>query len=268
MLKLIIGPLLILGLLGGIWLNPATVAAMEPLPKLRAGTPPHSVVGNIMGANRQLLQGVSATATGRELSEAPHLIWLADPDHRVGPELVWSGQAGGIYTVRNLGHQVELAPGALDFGIRQLFSPILLITGHNDSETIRIFQEGYQHLGEAIRRELNHLHPALGGSTPAAKEAQSPEALARQHLRAVEANIDYQVARALERYGDRVSSGRLVVVGGLIDLANQHRTGPGRLFLININGETDPARLKNSPHLVRLTPEMRNYVGRRPAAGN
>ncbi len=238
-------------------------AAMEPLPKIRAGTPPYSVLGNIMGANSQQLRGTEATAPGISRADSPHLVWLADPDARLSEDLVWDGQVGGIYTVRNLGNQVEPAAGAIDYAIRHLYTPVLLITGNTDSEALQLFAEGYNQLGEAIRRELNHLHPALSHLAASGKEPRSAEAVAALRLRAVEANLDYQVTRALERYGDRVKSGRLVVAGAIIDLANQYQGGPGRLYLVNVNGETSPEKIKSSPHLIRLGKEMRNFVGRR-----
>lgn len=258
--KSIITVLLVAGLL---W-PAAGLAAMEPLPKLRAGTPPHSVLGNIMGANHQALKDLDPTAPGPRLTESPHLVWLADPDPRLRPAMVWGEQKGGIFTVRNLGNQLETATAALDYGIRQLYAPVLLITGHSDSHAIRLFQKGYAHLPAATRGELNHLHPALGHLQIIDREARDERAAAARHLRAVEANVDYQVKRAMERYRERIEMGRLVVVGAVVDLANTYGTGAGRLLLINLNGETEPQRLKASTHLVRVPPEMRDFIGRRP----
>ncbi|MDZ7642338.1 MAG: carbonic anhydrase [Desulfurivibrio sp.] len=239
------------------------LAAMEPLPKLRGGVPPHSVIGNVMTTNQQALGDVDPTAAGLALEEAPHLIWLADPDPRLRPAMVWDSQQGGIYSVRTLGNQLATAAAALDYGIHQLHAPILLITGNTDNDAIRLFQKEYGHLAEATRRALNHLHPALSHLQLADKEARDERAAAKQQLRAVEANVDYQVKRAMERYRQRVETGRLVVVGAVVDLANTYGTGAGRLLLINLNGETDPQQLKSSSHLVRVPPSMRDYLGRR-----
>lgn len=254
----------VLGLL--LTLLPASAAAqgtMEPLPKLRAGTPPYSVLGNIMGANNLALQGIKPEAPGIEEEEAPHLVWLADADARIRPGLVWNRQTGGIFTVRNLANQLEPAAAAVDYGIRQLYAPILLITGNSDSQAIALFNSGYDQLGEAIRRELNQLHPAIAHLGASGKEARSSEATATLRLRQAEGNVDYQVNLALERYRDRVESGRLVIAGGIIDLANQYGGGPGRLHLINLNGETEPAKIQASSHLIRTTPEMRKFIGRK-----
>ncbi|ADH84770.1 carbonic anhydrase [Desulfurivibrio alkaliphilus] len=253
---------ILLGLL--LTLSPAvSQPTLEALPKIRAGTPPHSVLGNIMGSNRQFMQGIKATDPGRQLTQAPHLIWLADPDPRISPEMVWERKAGGIYTVRNLANQLEPAAAAIDYGVRSLHGTILLITGNTDNQAIAQFNEGYEHLGTAIRRELNQLHPPLARLL--ATTGKSAEEMQKLLVRQVESNVDYQVSRALERYRDRVDSGRLVVAGGVIDLANHYGGGPGRLYLINLNGETEPGKIRQSSHVVRVPPEMRDYLGRRSA---
>lgn len=237
-------------------------AAPEPLPKLRAGVPPYTVLGEIMKAN----QGGSPAAAADPVAkpETPYLVWLADSDARLRPELIMAGGRDRIYTARNLGNQVEPAAAALDYGIRTLHAPVLLITGNTDSEAIRWFSQGYEALGEAIRRELNQLHPALARLAMSGKEAKSPEAAQARLDRMVEANVDYQVARAVERYRDRVENGRLVVVGAMLDLAGSYGGGPGRLFLINLNGESEAEKLRKSPHLVRLDQRALAMVGRRP----
>ncbi len=233
----------------------AVWAAPEPLPKLRAGVPPYTVFGEIMKANQD--------GAGGGKPETPYLVWLADSDARLRPDLIMAGGGNRIYTARNLGNQVEPAAAALDYGIRTLHAPVLLITGNTDSEAIRWFSQGYEALGEAIRRELNQLHPALARLAMTGKEAKSPEAAQARLDRMVEANVDYQVARAVERYRDRVENGRLVVAGAVLDLAGSYGGGAGRLFLININGESEAEKLRKSSHLVRLDQRALAFVGRR-----
>ena len=263
--------LLLLLLLPGLMLIPppgqlpareTAGGSMEPLPKLRAGTPPYSVLGNVLGANQKALGGVSPEAEGIREKDAPHLVWLADSDARIRSDLIWEHRIGGIYAVRNLANQLEPGAAAVDYGVRHLYAPLLLITGNSDSKSIELFNQGYEELGTEIRRELNHLHPALAHLEGAGKTARSSEALAALRMRQVESNVDYQVSLAMERYRDRIENGRLVVVGGVIDLANYYKGGPGRLYLINLNGETDPKKIQSSPHLVRVTPEMRHFIGR------
>ena len=242
-------------------LSGMAAAEMRPVPKMRAGIPPFTVIEAIARANQQ---SVALTAKQPPTPRTtPYMTWLADCDARIHEGLVIGTDADKVYTVRNLGNQLALATGAIDYGIRQLYSPVLLITGHTGSETLRAFMEGYAHLGDAIRRDLDHLHLPMA-EPPADKEnkKQNPAEIRWLHL--VEQNVDYQVAQAVERYQDRIKEGRLVVIGGVIDLANQYGEGKDRLFFININGETDPVKLRKLRHLVRLDPDQLGFVGRRP----
>ncbi|MEW6594041.1 MAG: carbonic anhydrase [Thermodesulfobacteriota bacterium] len=240
-----------------------TAAEMRPIPKMRAGIPPFTVIEAIARANQQSVALAAKQPAPPETT--PYMTWLADCDARIHEGLVIGTDADKVYTVRNLGNQLALATGAIDYGVRQLYSPVLLITGHTGSEALRAFMEGYGHLGEAIRRDLDHLHVPLATTTPVDKKKQSPPEIRLLHL--VEQNVDYQVAQAVDRYRDRVKEGRLVVIGGIIDLMNQYGEGKNRLLLININGEIDPGKLKKLRHLVRLDPGQLNFVGRRPPKG-
>jgi len=232
-------------------------ARMRPIPKQRAGIPPFTVIKAIVHANQQ--QVVPAARQSAPPEATPWMTWLADCDARVHAGMVMDADADRLFAVCALGNQLALVEGAVDYGVRELYSPVLLITGHTGSESLRAAMEGYSHLGEAIRRDLDQLRlppPAKG------KKEQTPAA--HRWLQLVEENVDYQVAQAVARYRDRIKEGRLVVVGGVIDLLNQYGAGRNRLFLININGETDPARLKKLRHLVQLDPAQLNHVGRRP----
>jgi carbonic anhydrase len=254
------------------------MAEMRPVLKHRAGVPPFTVVDAMMRGNGESVE----RATQPPPENAPHLTWLADCDHRAHPGLIMADPGGKVYAVCTLGNQLAPATAAVDFGVRVLYSPVLLITGQTGSEAIRLFQTRPDAVGEEVRRALASLElPPPKAKAPERKKggnkgkaAASPKSAATKEpaptgapvlpVNLVERNVDYQVAQAVARYRERIANGRLVVIGGVLDLANQYGEGANRLFLININGETDPAKLKKSPHLVRLDPRQLTFVGRRP----
>ncbi len=115
---------------------------------------------------------------------------------------------------------------------------------------------GYDKLSPAIRQDLDHLYLALAHDN---KKAAVKERLRKN----VEANVDFQVALALSRYHDRVKSGRLVVVGSVLDFDNTYKHGSGRLVIININGEQNSVKLKKMPMLRYVGPKFINLsIGR------
>ena len=231
-------------------------ADMRPIKKLRAGLPPYAVTEKIARHNDQVVAGKSANKP-QQTPGTPHLIWLADCDARVQPTLFYPDPVDTIYTVRNPGNQLSLSVGAVDYGVSELLSPVLLITGNTNSDSLRLFSKGYSHLGPELRRDLDSLRLSLGEQADKGAGAQAESVL-------VEKNVDFQVNTAVKRYGQRIESGRLVVIGAVIDLNNHYGHGLNRLIIININGETDPERLRALHHLRRLDKRLRALVGRKP----
>lgn len=243
---------------GCLFSAPDGKAEMEPVKKIRAGFPPFEVIEDIMLGNRQSSSGPVALPAAA--ATAPHMTWLADCDARLQPALVHVDPLNKVYTVRNPGNQFALSAGAIDYGVRHLFTPVLLITGNTDNDAIRLFMQGYEKLDPALRQDLDHLRLPLGAATEGEEAGGS---FADQWLRNIEKNIDFQVNEALTRYRDRLQNGRLVVVGAVIDLANQYGHGEKKLIIINVNGETDPAKMKEHRQLVRLDKTMLQYLGRK-----
>lgn len=239
-------------------LLPAVLAAkMRPVRKVRHGVPPYQVLGNVFAANSQRVTGKDAAI--REAARGPDLTWLTGCEARIRPELI-TAPGLRLFTVRTLANQLVSGLAAVDFGIRYLHTSVLLITSDTGNETIRLYMEGYQRLDPEIRQDLDHLHLALAAPTGSAATGKE---FAEQWLTNIERNVDYQVKQALGRYQERVADGRLVVAGTILDLDGAYGRGKDRLLLINLNGETDPEKIRQSPHLVRFPPEARKLaIGR------
>ncbi|HFQ79902.1 MAG TPA: carbonic anhydrase [Desulfobacterales bacterium] len=245
--------ILCLGTAGGV------KARMRSVYKLRAGVPPYEIIKKMLVGNNQALKhGIKLYEPGAR----PDITWLTDPDARIVPSLISSGE-GGIYTIRNFGSQLELSAGAVDYGVRHLLTPVLLITVDSGNEAVRLFMEGYGDLPGALRRDLDHLHLALSHVYDKNDKKNKKMSFKERLRKNVEANIDYQTDLAVVRYHDRVRSGRLVVLGTVLDFDNIYKHGSGRLIIININGERSPAKLRKMPMLSTIGREFANLcVGR------
>lgn len=246
--------LLLAGLLSP---SPLLCAGMQPVLKQRVGVPPFQILQDIVANSQAELP----EARQSEDRLAPNITWLADCDARITPRHILDSPGRKIYTVRNLANQLSLSLGEVDYGVRHLHSPVLLITGNTDNEAIALFQNGYGHLEQSIRAALDHLHPAWRDLEQEEKKQWSA---AEQKRRLIEANVDYQVALAVERYRDRISQGRLVVVGSILDLTDLYGRGKENLLIININGERDEKKLKTMRVLRTLEPGLLDRVGRTP----
>lgn len=235
------------------------IGEMRPAKKIRAGIPPFQVIEKIMQGNQ--LASADKQAPGK--LSTPYLTWLTDSDAGIQTQLILGDARNKVYGVRNMGNQLELSIGAIDYGIRHLHTPVLLITSNSGNQAIRLFMEGYTDIEPSIRRDLDHLHQALAS---AKNTDAAPKEFAEAWLTKVEQNVDYQVNRALARYEDRVRNGRLVVVGSVLDLTNQYGHGNGKLIIINVNGEQNAEKIKKMNHMVRLDKQLLTRIGRKRAA--
>ena len=109
---------------------------------------------------------------------------------------------------------------------------------------------------KGIKAELDTLQPVI----KAADKGEGDEKT--RWDKNVEANVDYQVQSALTLYNIQVESGQLAVVGGVYDFNNNYGRGRGMLVITNINGETDPNKMMQSPVVKDLTDaEIVNHIG-------
>jgi len=235
-------------------------ARMRPVGKTRAGLPPFSVAATLARHNDQVVTSTWENNGNRRPATTPHMTWLADCDARVQATLFYPDPVAKIHAVRNMGNQLLLSAGAVDYGVNELHTPVLLITGNTDNASIRLFRRGYNHLGLEMRQTLDQLHLPLKGFM--AESAGNDGIGGQGDILLVEKNVDFQVTEAGKRYEQRLHNGRLVVIGAVLDLDNQYGFGQDRLVLININGETDPGKLRTMPHLARLDKNLLAMVGR------
>jgi carbonic anhydrase len=237
-------------------------AQMRPLLKHRVGVPPFDVLKIIMETNDA--PGSPPRIPNAHMDrQAPYITWLADADARVESRFILPADSGLLYSVRNLANQLVLGQGALDYGVRHLHTPVLLITGNTDSDAVGLLLADHQALPAAIQADLDHLFvPMSRAPQRPPKKPLTPDQKVRL---VVESNIDYQVDRAMDRYQDRIRDDRLVVIGAVLDIANHYGKGKNRLLIININGERDAHTLRRLPLTSNIRPQLKHFFGREPA---
>ncbi|MFH1726515.1 MAG: carbonic anhydrase [Elusimicrobiota bacterium] len=131
-----------------------------------------------------------------------------------------------LFVGRDIGNTYSDSEGAVDYALRHLGVPVLFIMGHTGCGAAEAARGDYAGETEAIRARLGRLKTGED-------EAHDPEA-----------NVDAQVGLALRRYPEKVSSGDLVVIGGVFDLVGHYGGLPGKVYLTNLNGATGVGRIK------------------------
>lgn len=169
----------------------------------------------------------------QELSRGQHprATVVTCSDSRVHTGMLDQTPEGDMFMVRDIGNQVSTARGSVQYGVNHLGSSLLLIVGHSRCGAIGAASGDYSGLEPDIRKELDTIDITKGGA----------------NIDGVKANVNNQVADALREFDDKVKNNELLVVGAVYDFADDMKQGAGKLNIININGETDPARLRNLP---------------------
>lgn len=243
-----------------ITISTSVAADMRPILKHRVGTPPHQVLKIILQTNLSPALPPALPQT-KMANQAPYLTWLADTDAKVEPRFILPCDSGLLYSVRNLANQLALSLGAVDFGVRYLHTPVLLITGNSDSETLALFLTDHKALPTTIQTDLDHLF--LPAQEIKQEQKKKTPSLPQKIVDLAEKNVDHQVAKAVERYSERIQAGRLAVIGAILDISNHYGAGKNRLIIININGEQRPDALRRLRLTSNLPLELKKLIGRR-----
>lgn len=172
----------------------------------------------------------------RELArgQKPRATVVSCSDSRVHTNMWDKTPEGDLFVIRNIGNQLATSLGSVQYGVNHLGSSLLLIVGHSRCGAVGAALGDYSRLEAPIRKELDTIVVDKGGTS----------------INGVKTNVNHQVAAAMREWGDRARAGELLIVGAVYDFANDMRMGAGKLNIININGETDPAKLRNMPALA------------------
>jgi carbonic anhydrase len=138
------------------------------------------------------------------------------------------------FTIRNIGNQVSNAAGSVEYGVEHLRTPLLLVIGHTGCGAVKAAMGDISKLSPPIRAELEPM------SIPKPASGKSPEAAWAE---GVVANVNNQVAFSLKHFGKQVQAGQLTVVGAVFDFRNDLLQGAGKLVIVNVNGNTEAARM-------------------------
>ena len=161
--------------------------------------------------------------------QTPRATVVTCSDSRVHTNMMDKTPEGDLFMVRNIGNQLATAKGSVQYGVNHLGSSLLIIIGHSSCGAIKAASGDYSTLEEPIKKELD----TIGKVTA--------------NIDGVKTNVNNQVAAALKEFADKVKESELVVVGAVYDFADDMKQGAGKLNIININGETDPDKLRNMP---------------------
>ena len=134
-----------------------------------------------------------------------------------------------VLLVPSYGNQLAGAGGGVEYGVRQLHTPLLVFVSQADCEAVKLAASDYSQQSEAQQQALAAIN------IPKDIDATNGALL----------NINNQVEAAIMAFSGEVEAGRLAVVGAFYDAGNDLKQGRGKLVITNLNGETDPAKIRD-----------------------
>lgn len=160
--------------------------------------------------------------------QSPKATVLKCSDSRVQMESFDRTPQNGVFAIRNIGNQIATCEGSIDFGVRVLNTPILLIIGHSGCGAVQAALSGKP-------TNIKHIDLEL-----------QPMKLTQKDLKlAIIENVNNQVEKAIEKYQDLISSNQLVILGAIYDFKNDFGFGKGKMVFVNVNGERDDQKIRS-----------------------
>lgn len=178
-------------------------------------------------------------------SQHPRATVIGCSDSRFQSDALDATAENDLFIIRNIGNQFSSNMGSVEYGVRHLNTPLLIIVGHSRCGAIKAALSDYSAEGPHIIQELDSLSLSVRKTSLSGTEEA-------KWLAAVISNVHQQTYYAQKEFKGDVESGKLTIVGVVYDLANDFNNGYGRLKIVNINGESNPEKIMHSPLMKSL----------------
>jgi carbonic anhydrase len=191
---------------------------------------------NDLAANNGIYMSIRRIEFFSDLAKGqqPFATVVTCSDSRVHTNMFSRAPEGQMFMIRNIGNQLTTAEGSVEYGVHHLNSPVLMFVGHSRCGAIAAVSGNYSKESEAIRRELDTINISSN----------------LNNMDGVQANVHNQVSAAMIKFADEVGKRELVVIGAVMDFADDMHSGAGKLHIINVNGESDRGKLANVKTLL------------------
>lgn len=237
--------------------NPAVNHATKTSHAASSGPVPVSESEQLKAIVGNLLQDNEAFAASRNeayfrplmAGQTPRATVVTCSDSRVHTQALDSTPDGDLFMVRNIGNQLATAEGSVEYGVHHLHTPLLIFVGHSSCGAIKAASGDYRKESKTIRRELDTIKISKGS----------------ENMMGVKLNVNNQVASAMKKFSHEVKDGHLTVIGAVYDFSNELGKGYGKLNIINLNGDTDAARIAGS-RLLAGSIEVKPTVSQKASA--
>lgn len=166
----------------------------------------------------------------------PRVTMVMCSDSRVQVDNFSQGAENNIFVARNIGNQFSTTQGSIEYGVNVLKTPVLIFVGHPNCGAVKAARGDLNQIAPGIRKEL------LTMDVKAAHDEKQAVAL----------NVHNQVDKALADFKEKLKSKKVAIIGAIYDFLNVYGHGNGQLIIINLNGEKNPQKIRDSHYFDGL----------------
>ena len=166
-------------------------------------------------------------------AQHPKITLITCSDSRVDMNYFKMDSVDKVFTIRNIWNVILTSEGSVDYWVEHLETPILFILAHTNCGAVNAALNDYHHCTPDIKRELDHLMPALINL-----KSTDPQ---EKWVEWVENNLELQLKIAEDKFKQRIEDGKLTIVGWILDIDNSYGEWLGKIFIKKIiwNSECD-----------------------------
>jgi carbonic anhydrase len=199
-------------------------------------------------------------------SQRPTVVSVSCSDSRVPTEGIWSARSSGdLFTGSNVGNQVwsdiggdRVINDTVGYAVSSLGVEFVAVVGHTGCGAITaaydtVFDANAEaHTSPAVHEAVERLVPVVRSARDdGAVDADTPRAEAVNRL------VEYAVREQVSFLdADPEVPATVTVAGFVYDFQRAYGGADGTAYLVSLDGETDPDRLRS-----RLAPELYDHVG-------
>lgn len=235
---------------GGAALSPITTFASEPQHGAPASGELQQIAKKMFAeivAQNDYYVGKKGSAFFQTFKDAQHprATVIGCSDSRFQSDSLDASAENDLFVIRNIGNQFSSNMGSVEYGVRHLHTPLLIIVGHSRCGAVKAALSDFSNAEANIVKELDAISLAVRKTSLMGTEEE-------KWLAAVQSNVHQQILYSQKAFKEEVDCGKLTIVGVVYDLANDFNNGYGRLKIINVNGETNPEKIVQHPIIKPL----------------
>ena len=165
-------------------------------------------------------------------SQHPKITLITCSDSRVDMNYFKLDAIDKVFTIRNIWNNVLTSEWSVDYGVEHLETPILFILAHTNCGAVNAALTEYHHCTPDIKRELDHLMPAL-------VDLEEKEDFHKKWVEGVEKNLELQIKIAEDKFKTRIEAGKLTIIGAVLDIDNSYGEGLWKIHIKKIVWKDD-----------------------------